>query len=322
MGRIMAKASFFNAGAIMDEGLVPARPLPDPQDWYVAYDDFAIDHYILYHGLDESIKYAREADVLFLGNSQVAYGFPKSVLKQGELITGLRFYNLAFGYDEGGKFIQSLIEKQDLRPRIVVVNAGSFDEHNFFTPRVSEFGQRVMRSSSWEARKTVWEWKLTWLIRHSRPFEGLADWRVLRPPFRIWIPRFIISRSISSGSWFAIREHPRPIPVGSPPVDVSEEVKQIDEEILSNALEFKRALAKRGTDIVLTSVPNPDYWSPRLEVASLAAALEVPFISPVVDGLMVRDGAHLDDESAERFGSRFIKEFDAWLKESGVSKKH
>ncbi len=324
IGTMMARASFFNAAAIMDVGLTPARPLPDPQDWYVSYEDFGIDHYILYHGLDESIRYAREADVLFLGNSQASFGFPKTVLKQGELETGLRFYNLAFGYGEGSKFALALIEKHDLRPRIVVVNAGFFDERRFFMPRASEFGEKAMESSRWEAWKTIWEWKLTWRVRHFRLMEQLPDWRVLRPPFGMWSPRFIICRSISSGPWHAHRENLRPVPVGTGtiPVDAYRESEAIDDRTLSIAWEFKRALAERGTDMVLTVVPSPVYWSQRHQVASLAAAMKVPFISPTVTGLMTRDGAHLDDESAQRFGVRFLKDFDAWLKESGTGNEH
>ena len=298
----------------MDIGLTPALPVSDPNDWYVAYDDFNIDHYILYHGLDESICYAREADVLILGSSQVQYAFPKIVLKHFELETGLRFYNLGFGHVETSKYTLALIEKQDLYPRITIVNANWF-----FMPQASEFGEKVMESSRWEAWKTVWEWKLTWQTRHSRPFELLANWRALRPPFRIWIPRSIVCRSISSGSWLAIREHPRAVPIGSPPVSFYMESDGVDDSTFSIAREFKRELAERGTEMVLTLIPYPAYWSQWPQIASLADELEVPFISPIVPGLMTRDGGHLDDESAERFSVQFITEFKAWLKKSGAT---
>lgn len=91
---------------------------------------------------------------------------------------------------------------------------------------------------------------------------------------------------------------------------------------LSIALEFKRVLDSRGIQLILTHVYSQYNLDKRREVVKLAAALRVPFIAPVVDRLITRDGAHLDDESARRFGERFITEFDAWLKESGARNKH
>ncbi|MCP4262241.1 MAG: hypothetical protein GY774_32780 [Planctomycetes bacterium] len=309
LGTLLARR--FYLGKMVMEDLPPAYAFQDEQDWYVAYDGFGLDHYVLYHGLGESIKHALQADVLFVGNSQVAYGFPKSVLKHGKLETGLTFYNLGFGYDEGSTFVMALIEKHDLRPKFVIANATT---GRFFKPRGSEFGQKVMEASRWEAWKTVLEWSLTWRVRNSRLNERLPNWRALRPPGRIWVPRFIYCRSISTGSWAAYRERQRPVPVGTLPVDATGKMPKVDNEALSIALKFKRALATRGTNLILTHVPSPDNLAQRSEVIALAAALDVPFVGPVVDGLVTRDGGHLDDESAKRFGDQFIREFKALLK--------
>jgi hypothetical protein len=188
-GTLLAKR--FALGKLIMEDLPPAYAFSDPEDWYIAYDEFGLDHYILYHGFGESIRYAREADVLLVGNSQVAYGFSKSVLKEGQLTTGLKFYNLGFGYDERSKFALALIEKHDLRPQIVVANALLISGASFFNTQASEFGQKVMESSRWEVWKTIWEWSLSWRVRQSALIEWLPNWRELRPHGRIWWPRFI-----------------------------------------------------------------------------------------------------------------------------------
>jgi len=316
LGTLLARR--FYLGKRVMEDLPPARTFPDPQDWYVAYDEFGLDHYILYHGLGESIQYAREADVLLVGNSQVAYGFSKSALKQGELTTGLKLYNLGFGYDEGSTFILSLIEKHDLRPKFVIANATLIEGESFFNLHASEFGRKVMESSWWEAWKTVLEWSLAWRVRNSRLNERLPNWRALKPPGGIWIPRFIYCRSISMGSWGAYREKQTPVPIGTPPIDMDEELIAIRNETLSIAMEFKQTLAARGIKLILTHVPSSRNLSRRREAIALAAAIQVPFIGPIVDGLIGRDGAHLDDESAHRFGVRFFEDFHSWLRGSGA----
>jgi hypothetical protein len=84
-GKIMTGKSFFNASAIMDD-LPPAYSFPERKDWYISYDEFGLAHYLLYYGFGESIQYAKEADVLFVGSSHVGFGFPKDVIKQGQLI--------------------------------------------------------------------------------------------------------------------------------------------------------------------------------------------------------------------------------------------
>ena len=122
----------FGLGRMVMEDLPPAYEFPEPDDWYVAYDEFGLDHYILYYGLDESIERARRADVLVVGNSQVGYAFPKNMLSRSDLETGFTFYNLGFGYDERSAFILALIEKHDLRPKFVIANATLVDGDSFF----------------------------------------------------------------------------------------------------------------------------------------------------------------------------------------------
>jgi hypothetical protein len=297
------------------QDLPPAHEFPDPDDWYVAYDEFGLDHYILYHGLGKSIEHARQADVLLVGNSQVGYGFPKDVLRRAELETGLTFYNLGFGYDERSTFISALIEKQDLRPKFVIAHAILIDGGSFFQRDASDFGRKVMASSHWEAWKTVNEWSLTWRVRNSHLIERLPSWRALRPLPRVWVPRFIYCRSISTGSWAASRERPIPVPVGTLPVDTNGTSTAPDEDTLAIALDFKRALAARGAKLILTCVPAPTNLRQRNQAVALAAALQVPFVGPVPDGLVTRDGAHLTDESARRFATRCLADFANQSKE-------
>jgi hypothetical protein len=308
-------ATFPVGEIIMDNGFTTTRPLPDSQEWYLAYDNFHFDHYTLYHGTNESIQYAREADVLLLGNSRMQLAFPHTLLMRAARETGFKFYNLAFGYNETSTFALSLIEKQNLRPRIVVANAGAF-----FSPWASEFGEKVMKSSRWETWRTVWEQSLASRLRHSSLFEWLPAWWELSPgDLTVWY--MILYRAVPSGSWFAYRERLMHIPIGTPPEAISERPDTVDRQTLSIARDFKRELAERGTYLVLTWIPYPGQWHERRDVAALADILEVPFISPVVAGLFTRDGYHLNDESAERFSAQFLADFNTWLKESGTTNR-
>jgi hypothetical protein len=316
LGRTVADFPF--GKRVMDNGLSTARPLSNPQDWYIAVDHGLIDHYVLYHGLGDSIQFAREADVLLIGNSRMSYAFPYTVLESAAQKTGLRFYNLGFGCGERYEFILSLIQKHDLRPQIVIAH----EPQNFFSPErgISVVGKKVMESSRWEAWKTVWEWSLTQRLRRSSLFECLPNWRVISPvePDN-WV---IICRSISLGSWLAYREKQRLVPVGTPQVNFSVETDaiKVDPRTYLIAQGFKRALTERGAKLVLTWIPNadPTAWIDRHKDELLAKSLEVPFISPLVPGLVTRDTSHLDDKSAELFATRFIEDFRALLEASLV----
>jgi hypothetical protein len=94
-----------------------------------------------------------------------------------------------------------------------------------------------------------------------------------------------------------------------PPSDAAANTAAPDEEVLAIARDFKRALAARGTSLILTHVPSPANMSQREQAMALAAELQVPFVGPVMDALVTRDGAHLTDESAQRFASRCLADF-------------
>ena len=51
----------------------------------------------------------------------------------------------------------------------------------------------------------------------------------------------------------------------------------------------------------------------RANAAALAARLDLPFVSPEVEGLTTFDGSHLDPASAERFSRAFFAEAERYL---------
>ena len=293
----------------------PMGALPEPDDWYLAYDDFHIDHYILYHGFGESMAHARAADALLMGNSRMQFAFPRGTLQRIERETGCRFFNLALGSVEGAAFALRLIEKHDLRPQFVIVNVDGL----FFREEVSEFGQTVLQASHWEAWKTVKEHTLAGHVRHSALLEWLPRWR-LPLPFLLSDP-MIVYRSTAYGSWHGPDRSTES--VGDPPqssIDLDtvdrevllERIREVAADWLANATAFKSALERRGTSLVMSWAPVPGQWTRRANAAGLARALGVPFISPIVPGLMTRDDEHLNDESGERFAMGFFEQFLAW----------
>lgn len=282
----------------------------EPDDWYLAYDNFLIDHYVLYHGVGNAIRHARASEGLLLGNSRMQFAFPRDVLERVFEETGCRFYNLAFGYVERSAFVLRLIEKHDLRPRFVVVNADGL----FFRENPSGFGDQVMAASRWQAWKTVYERSLAGAVRHSPPLEWLPRWRI---PFPfITNDPMLVYRSISYGSWRG--PDLSLIPVGNPP-----EPRVIPSEVppdkLASATAFQRALDSRGATLVLSWAPVPGEWDRRDNAIALARAIGAPFLSPIVPGLVTRDNDHLNDESAERFATAFFEEFLQWASSSSDS---
>ena len=91
------------------------RELPDLEKdaWYVAYDDFHVDHYILFHGFGEPIRQARAADVIIVGSSRAQFAFPRDVLEQMSHESGLHFYNLQAltDPDDSGDPVQRFVHR-------------------------------------------------------------------------------------------------------------------------------------------------------------------------------------------------------------------
>ncbi len=278
---------------------VRSVPVSADDAWYVAYDDFSIDHYVLYHGIGEPIRRAREADVLLVGNSRAQFAFPQSELERGTLESGVRFYNLAFAHAEKSVFVNELIERNDLTPRVVVANADLF-----FQAEPTPFGRQ----------KTVFERTLAGRVR-TGVVEVLPRWELPSPTRdRRWPT--VVYRSATYGSWYAVRER---FLFRHLPADVVSSDFENTTDSLVHARAFQRRLAARGIQLVLTSVPGAAL--PRAHVVELGEALGVPVIAPSLPGMIERDARHLTDVSGQRFARRFLDDFIEWAVAEGITSR-
>ena len=109
---------------------------------------------------------------------------------------GLRYYALGFGFREADRFPLAIIEKFDLHPRYVVVNADGF-----FTDSLSEVAEQAIDESSFVARRRRWEATAAHTARRTL-HRLIPNWIDLfgRPGF-LWRREVIGYRSRANGTW-------------------------------------------------------------------------------------------------------------------------
>ncbi len=272
------------------------RPAAFGPEVYFAYrDKDSLCHYELYHDLDGSMAHAARADVLLLGSSEMQYGLRLHDLRDFHEATGIRVFNLAVGYAEGGYFPLEIIKRHGLRPKLVVAHARNFFET--FPP--SDFARKVMRSSRWEAAKFFWEKQGMW--------ELALFWHRFLPRIqfaKLLGPQFLLYRSPVWGSWIILETPP-----GRKAVRYLDKGRGLDPQALEWAKAFKADLDARGIKLALTHVPHPE--TRLADVEALGRALGAPVLAPRMEGGWTEDGTHLDAPSARQFARLFFAQLAA-----------
>ncbi len=285
----------------MGQGANITRAERPSDDYYLALDRAGhADHHVLYFGTDdEALAHLRRADVLLLGNSRLMFAARRRVLDRFFAARGRRYYVLGFGFREGDRFPLDIIEKFDLHPGIVIVNADGF-----FTGEYSDFARDVRSDSrigAWqllheseaghEARRVIHQLVPNWVDLFGRP--GFP-----------WRQELVIYRSRTNGTW-----HLSPWAEGLRRVESRplHEPPLADREIQA-ARRFKAAMDGRGARLVLTYVPTsrPLGGGPAL----FANLLGVPFVMATPPGLRTEDDDHLDEPSAVAWSQAFVGELE------------
>jgi hypothetical protein len=268
-------------------------------DYYLAHDHGGhVDHHVLYFGTDHAaLDHLKRADVILLGNSRLMFAARPRILDAFFEARGLRYYVLGFGFREADRFPLAVIEKFDLKPRMVIVNADGF-----FLDSLSDFGRVVMKDSpfgAWqfrqesetahEFRKAIHQLVPNWVDLFGRP--GFARLREL-----------VIYRSRTNGTWQL-----SPWETGVRPVqgrDLAQPSLAPHEQ--DAARRFKAAMDRRGTSVVLTYVPTPRPLGGG--PALFADLLNVPLVATQPAGLLTEDDDHLDESSAIAWSEAFVRE--------------
>ena len=267
-------------------------------DHYLAHDHGGhVDHHALYFGTDTAaLAHLQRADVLFLGNSRLMFAARPRVLDPFFAQRGLRYYVLGFGFREADRFPLAIIEKFDLRPRVVIVNADGFFEN-----RLSDFARAVMKDTpfgAWkfgleaeaghEVRRAVHQLVPNYVDLFGRP--GFPSRREL-----------VIYRSRTNGSWQLSPWEPGTAPV--PGRDLS---FPLTSRQATAARRFKTAMEARGAMLLLTAVPTPRPTGGG--PARFAELLGTPLLTAHPPGLLSEDGDHLDESSAVAWSEAFVRE--------------
>jgi hypothetical protein len=266
---------------------VPAVRSTGP--WYPVFlrGGMQLDHTILWNDIDSAIDNARNADVLFVGSSHVQFALRPHEVGAFEKQTGLSAYSIAVPVG-GYEFPLALIEKFDLRPRIVVV------ELNLFAGEAeTREGQRVRDAGRWNGLTTVWEERLAGRVWPTAS-------RIL-PTFAT--PRWerALLRSTEDGTWRSLNWPHRHITIDSAQRLVAWRTRWVRE--------FHAALAARGIGLVLTCMPTGGLRCDPFAVQPMATALNVPAIVPRVRGpLWTTDFAHMCPLSGKRFGRALLRD--------------
>jgi hypothetical protein len=266
----------------------PFMRFPDASWFAVFYRGGAqLDHTILYNGLGSSIEHARRADAIFLGNSQMQFALPMHELREFERRSRVRPFSLALPFGEGYRFPFRILEKFDLRPGVVVVSVG-----RFFREDESPAALQVMREGWWGGWTQVAEERIAARIW---PFASAVfpSFIALRPPW-------YILRSSDYGTWQ---------PVAWPHDHVAVTEVATDPSLaVPAAARLRSALARRGTQLVLTCVPTFRAVCSPASTRALAEKIGVRAVVPTVDRLWTGDLAHLCPLSGKRYGRALLRE--------------
>jgi len=249
-----------------------------------SYGDY--DHGAIWFGLEPTaVTAAKNAQVLFIGNSRTVFGFSSKATADWFSSLSDSYYLLGFTHYENYTFEAPLLRKLRPKAKVYVINIDSFFERTETGP-----GKTVMRDESSRSR---YEQKREWQRVHKAictTFKAACGHQEA------------IFRSRSTGTWRVVGGE-----FTSAPVSYDDAVSQ-NKLTSYTALgkEFLPSLSADRACTILTIVPtvNTDVGTAK----AIAAGLHLNLVAPRPAGLTTFDGYHLDPESAQRWSAAFLEE--------------
>jgi hypothetical protein len=261
-------------------------------DRYLAYcggGNYAdYEHGAFFYDLEPpALDYARNADVLVLGNSRIQIALSNDTTDDWFKRASARYYLLGFSYNEDIVFFQELLRRMNPRSSVYIINVD-----DFFERRETAFAKTILHDPDALGR---YEWK-----RFSQYFH-----RPICDAFPVLCGRNIaIFRSRETGAYYRI-------PVDEPVV--AKNAVSYDSWVDDAAVRDSTALAidflkrfAQGKCVILTNVPYPETKIGNAQ--AIAAGAGLPLVVPSeMDGLHTTDGYHLDRVSADRWSRAFLE---------------
>jgi hypothetical protein len=228
---------------------------------------------------------AASADVLFLGNSRMQFGFSAPALERWFTANGYRYYLLGFTHTENVTFLGPLV--QNLRPnaQAYVINLDSFFVNQMTLP-----SHDVMLGPDARRRYAT---KRTEQVPHQL----ICSWQP-----GLCGDEISYYRRRETGEWYVGGLG------GLQPSSIELDLPADAESVAHRQVIGRKFISTLGVDrecVLLTYVPTRS--NERATAAAVASALGDELISPRIEGLRTFDGSHLDRDSAERFVNAFLE---------------
>jgi len=259
------------------------------------YGDY--EHFALYNNLEpRAIDALKRASVLFLGNSNTQYAFSTSIVSDYFERRGIKHYVMGFGQGAQSPVAHAVMKKHALQPQMIVANIDPFfsDETNGTFQRVLDGGDKL--ATEFKTKQKLQRWQARVCSdsdsRWSRwACQGTAE---------------TLYRSRANGHWLTdyYRENHRH------PVTSSDDLLESLDAAEQAANEFINSFNVQRECVVLTLTPRTG--TPNQFARALAARLHLPLVEPELENLVTIDHSHLDKDSAKRWSSAFIDEFDQY----------
>jgi hypothetical protein len=249
------------------------------------YADF--EHGALYFNLEPpALDYARDADVLVLGNSRLQVALSNDATADWFKQAAARYYLLAFSYNEDMVFTEDLLRRIHPKASVYIINVG-----DFFERRETAAAKSILHDSDARSR---YEWKrfAQWL---HRPICGTFP--------KLCGQRFVIFRSRENGAYYRIAHEEPVLPENGVSYDPTVDQAAVKDST-ALAINFLKEFGD-GKCVILTDVPYPKTQIGNSQ--AIAAGAGLPLIAPNVDGLNTSDGYHLDRLSADRWSKAFFE---------------
>ncbi|CAA7614445.1 hypothetical protein [Magnetospirillum sp. SS-4] len=231
----------------------------------------------------------KAADVVFLGNSRAVIAFSAEAVRRPFEDRGLKTFNASIN-GEWDLFAKMVVQKLDLRPRLVVVNADYF-----FFNSINLWGRRVVSGHpevtlEYELKSRVLDLHRRWCRDEPNRFSDMICGRHMAQ-----------YRSRLNGRALTVDFARDSFPVMKP---ATGEPRGLD-HIVATGREFRRMVEERGGCLILTAVPSIEA-NPEV-VRRMAAAIGSPLVDVPAEGYASFDGNHLTVPEAERWGEAFAQ---------------
>jgi hypothetical protein len=281
--------------AVGDDAMMRCDPKGVDATHYMAYCNVkSFTEYDLgahYFGLEpEAVKSLEHADVLFLGDSRTGHTFSSAATQNFMRRLGVSFYVMGFGYEASSTVALRLIEKYQLRPKAMIINADPFFTYDFLVRREELLSGRPEVYFEYLGKK-YFQRVQALLCQHSNIFCGHA---------------LTIYRSVVNGAW-DVRQFDALHPDRGNPTAIVEHASNRSSELpdaRKASRDFVNGITLKPDCIIVTSIPSPHSTQDLAKGA--ASEINAPYIAPEMTGLRTFDDSHLTPDDSERWSAAML----------------